>query len=153
MGFWQAVTGRSKPKQADLDALFNVPSAAITLQTGLGLTPTGDGAVCYRAAAGPAFADTQTDVVELLLRIVDRVPGVDHRDDRGGVEEVAVQVLTQQREARLTGVLLVRLRDGARGRREPERAVVGLAVVVARHAEQQQERQRRGGVRQPPHVG
>ena len=52
--------------QADLDALFNVPSAAITLQTTLGLVPTGDGSVCYRAAAGPAFTDTQTGVLDLL---------------------------------------------------------------------------------------
>ena len=39
-------------KQADLDALFLVPSAAITLQTAAGLNPTGTGSVCFRAAAG-----------------------------------------------------------------------------------------------------
>jgi hypothetical protein len=66
MGFWQAVTGRSKPKQANLDALFAVPSAAITLQTAAGLRPTGDGAVCYRAAGGAAFQQTQDEVVALL---------------------------------------------------------------------------------------
>ena len=57
MGFWQAITGRSQPKQANLDALFAVPSAAITLQTAAGLRPTGDGAVCYRAAGGAASYD------------------------------------------------------------------------------------------------
>lgn len=66
MGFWDVVTGRSKPKQANLDVLFSVPSAAITLQTELGLAPTGAGSVCYRAAAGPAFQQTQEEVVELL---------------------------------------------------------------------------------------
>jgi hypothetical protein len=66
MGFWDVVTGRSKPKQANLDALFGVPSAAVTLQAGLGLAPTGSGAVCYRAAQGPAFRQTQDDVVALL---------------------------------------------------------------------------------------
>jgi hypothetical protein len=66
MGFWQVVTGRTKPKQAKLDALFHVPSAAITLQTTLGLTATGDGAVCYRGAAGAGFATTQTDLVALV---------------------------------------------------------------------------------------
>ena len=34
-----------------------VPSAAITLETAAGLTPTGVGAVCYRAAEGAAFAE------------------------------------------------------------------------------------------------
>ena len=66
MGFWNVVTGRSRPKQANLDALFLVPSAAITLQTTLGLEPTGAGAVCYRAADGVAFRQTQDEVVTLL---------------------------------------------------------------------------------------
>jgi hypothetical protein len=66
VGFLDSILGRSKPKQADLDALFQVPSAVISLQARLGLVPTGDGAVCYRAAAGPAFADTQSGVVDLL---------------------------------------------------------------------------------------
>ena len=66
MGFWDVVTGRSRPKAANLDSLFLVPSAAITLQTTSGLTPTGEGSVCYLAAAGAAFAETQDDVVRLL---------------------------------------------------------------------------------------
>jgi hypothetical protein len=66
MGLWDTITGRSKPKQAKLDALFHVPSAAITLQAALGLTPTGDGSVCYRGAAGAGFATTQSDLVALV---------------------------------------------------------------------------------------
>lgn len=66
MGFLDGILGRSTPPPADLDALFAVPSAAMTLQAALGLVPTGDGSVCFRAAAGPAFADTQRDVVDLL---------------------------------------------------------------------------------------
>jgi hypothetical protein len=66
MGFWDALTGRSKPVRANLDALFSLPAAAVTLQTSLGFTPTGVGSVCYRAAEGAAFAQTQRDVVTLL---------------------------------------------------------------------------------------
>lgn len=66
MGLLRSIMGRSRPVQANLDALFGVPSAAITLQTTIGLMPTGDGAVCYRAPAGSGFAQTQADVVELL---------------------------------------------------------------------------------------
>ena len=55
MGFWDSVTGRTKPKKADLDSLFLVPSAAVTLETAAGLTPTGTGSVCFRAADGPAY--------------------------------------------------------------------------------------------------
>ena len=66
MGLLRNLMGRSRPVQANLDSLFAVPSAAITLQTSIGLVPTGDGAVCYRAPAGSGFAQAQADVVELL---------------------------------------------------------------------------------------
>ena len=58
MRFWDALTGRSRPPAPRLDALFTVPTAAITLQTAVGLTPTGSGSVCYRGAAGAAFGFT-----------------------------------------------------------------------------------------------
>lgn len=66
MGLWETISGRSRPKRANLDALFLVPSAAVTLQTAAGLTPTGDGSVCYRAAAGAGFHEAQSDIVALL---------------------------------------------------------------------------------------
>jgi hypothetical protein len=66
MGLWETLTGRSRTVRPNLDALFSLPSAAITLQTSMGFTPTGVGSVCYRAAEGAAFAQTQKDVVELL---------------------------------------------------------------------------------------
>src|ERR671918_2785883 len=68
---------------------------------------------------------------------------VDEEDDRERerrIEEVAVNVLEDQREARLTRIAAVRLGYGARRRREPERAVVGLAVVVARKPKPEGER-------------
>ena len=83
MGFWDVVTGRSRPKQANLDALFGVPSAAITLQVSLGLEPTGNGSVCYRAAEGPAFRQTQDEVVALLDADPDAPPVEVTRDEYG----------------------------------------------------------------------
>jgi hypothetical protein len=66
MGLWEAMRARTTPKRNDLDALFLVPSAAITLQTTQGFLPTGSGSVCYRSATGAAFAQTQADVLALL---------------------------------------------------------------------------------------
>ena len=66
MGFWDSVTGRTKPKAADLDSLFLIPSAAVTLETAAGLNPTGTGSVCFRAAEGAAYRQVQDDVVALL---------------------------------------------------------------------------------------
>src|SRR5664279_5177810 len=62
MGFLDTVLGRSKPVKADLDDLFALPSAALTLQAGLDFKPTGLGSVCFKAAEGAAFTRTQDDV-------------------------------------------------------------------------------------------
>ncbi|EON23236.1 hypothetical protein CF8_2779 [Nocardioides sp. CF8] len=78
-----AVTGRNKRVTNNLDALFLVPSAAITLQTAAGFTPTGQGAVCYRSATGAAFAQTQDDMTALISDDPD-APAVEvSRDDFG----------------------------------------------------------------------
>jgi hypothetical protein len=66
MGFLDALLGRRKPAKPNLDQLFAVPSAAITLQVGSGFRPTGIGSVCYRANEGAAFADMQDEVQRLL---------------------------------------------------------------------------------------
>lgn len=66
MRIWDSLMGRRRPVTANLDALFALPTAAITLQTAAGFTPTGLGSVCYRGAEGAAFAQTQSDVVALL---------------------------------------------------------------------------------------
>jgi len=71
MGLLDSILGRSRPKQANLDALFAVPSAAITLRAAVGLAPTGLGAVCYRPAGGAAFAQAEQEIVELLRGAAD----------------------------------------------------------------------------------
>jgi hypothetical protein len=81
--FWGAITGRTTPKQANLDSLFLVPSAAVTLQTAIGFTPTGTGSVCYRAPDGAAYQQTQDDVVALLRDDADKPDVSVHRDDFG----------------------------------------------------------------------
>lgn len=83
MGLWDVITGRTRPKAPQLDSLFLVPSAAITLETTLGLRPTGTGSVCYRAATGNAFAQVQADVVELLNADPDE-PDVELSQDEFG---------------------------------------------------------------------
>lgn len=83
MRWLDAVTGRRTRVTNNLDALFLVPSAAITLQTAAGWTPTGRGAVCYRAAAGAAFAQTQ-DEFTALINDDPEAPDVEvSRDDFG----------------------------------------------------------------------
>jgi hypothetical protein len=66
MGLLDTLLGRTKPKQPNLDALFALPSAAITLEAATSLVPTGTGSVCFRAAEGRAFQDLENDVKDLL---------------------------------------------------------------------------------------
>ncbi|WKU45891.1 hypothetical protein Q3V23_18520 [Streptomyces sp. VNUA116] len=66
MGFLDVILGRSKPVRPDLDQLFALPSAAITLQAGAGLSPTGLGSVCFASVEGGAFGQLQQDVRALL---------------------------------------------------------------------------------------
>lgn len=66
MGLWDTLLGRRKPAPPNLDRLFGLPSAAVTLQAGAGYTPTGAGAVAFRATEGAAFAQVQADVTALL---------------------------------------------------------------------------------------
>ncbi len=66
MGFMDAVLGRRKPVRPNLDALFALPSAALTLQASLDMQPTGRGSVAFRAPEGRAFADVEAEVRQLL---------------------------------------------------------------------------------------
>jgi hypothetical protein len=66
VGFFDSILGRSKPVQPDLDALFRLPGAVLGLQATLGMTPTGTGSVAFRAPAGRAFSEVQSEITALL---------------------------------------------------------------------------------------
>lgn len=66
MGLWEAMIGRSRFKKPNLDALFLIPSAAITLQTAAGFTPVGTGSVCFRAPVGAAYHEIEQELRALL---------------------------------------------------------------------------------------
>lgn len=66
MGFLDSLFGRRKPVRPNLDALFAVPNAALTLQASLDALPTGRGSVAFRAPEGRAFADVEAEIRQLL---------------------------------------------------------------------------------------
>jgi len=66
VGLLDALLGRSKPVRPELDQLFALPAAAITLQAGADLVPTGLGSVCFASVEGGAFKQLQRDVRQLL---------------------------------------------------------------------------------------
>lgn len=89
MKLFRNVFGRSQPPAANLDNLFAVPSAAVTLEVATGFKPTGVASVCYRQAEGGAFATTQADVQELLD--ADAGPKVERTTDEFGFTWLVVR--------------------------------------------------------------
>ncbi|MFF4509630.1 hypothetical protein FNV62_17205 [Streptomyces sp. RLB3-17] len=85
MGFLDILLGRTKAVAPDLDQLFGLPSAALTLQAAAGFTPTGTGAVCFASVEGGAFAQAHQEVQELLDADAERTgPPVEvNRDEYG----------------------------------------------------------------------
>lgn len=74
--------GRTKPVKPNLDALFSLPSASVTLQVSAGLAPTGRAGVCFKPPSGQAFADIQKEIEQLLDLPEDA-------DDAGGTQSGA----------------------------------------------------------------
>jgi hypothetical protein len=74
VGFLDTLLGRTKPVPPNLDALFALPSAAITMQAVTDFRPTGAGSVCFRAAEGRAFSDIEKDVRDLLAMGESKAP-------------------------------------------------------------------------------
>ena len=66
MGLFDTLLGRTKPVQSNLDALFGLPSASITLQSAAGMTCSGHAGVCFKPPSGQGFADMEAEVMKLL---------------------------------------------------------------------------------------
>src|SRR6266508_2507747 len=88
---FDVLLGRSKPKQANLDALFAVTSAAITLEAGAGLRPSGVAAVCFKPASGQGFAATSQELTELLeMAVKEAGSKLEVTDDKYGYRWVVL---------------------------------------------------------------
>jgi len=94
MGLLDTILGRTKPVRANLDALFALPPAAVTLQVSCGLVSTTKAGVCFKPPAGQPFADMQAEL-EQLLATPDDAGGptstVRHVGDRFGYRWIIVE--------------------------------------------------------------
>jgi hypothetical protein len=87
MGFLDAILGRSTPPAADLDVLFAVPQAALSLQVG-GFVATGQGSVCFRDQEGQVDNGVVTDAQKLIS--TDASVEVELTDDAHGFRWLTV---------------------------------------------------------------
>lgn len=85
MGLLDILLGRTKPVAPDLDQLFALPSAAVTLEAAAGFRATGRGAVCFATVEGGAFEQTHREVQALLDADAERTgPPVELTQDAYG---------------------------------------------------------------------
>ena len=116
MGFLDTLLGRTKPVQPNLDALFSLPTAAITLQAAMGMVPTGTGSVCFRPVEGRAFHDIEDDVRKLLSMSENAAP-VEVTEDSYGFTWLVSKHTSDEVEALVTDLHAVNtsLADGGFG--------------------------------------
>ena len=92
MGLLDTILGRTKPVRANLDALFALPSAAITLQVTCGLVSTRHAGVCFKPPAGQPFADMQAELEKLLEMGGDDTPQAGATPTQAGVTTPAADL-------------------------------------------------------------
>lgn len=66
MGLLDVLRGQRAPKRADLDRIFAIGSAALTLEAALGLHTTGRAGVCFRSIEAGVFDELIHEIEELL---------------------------------------------------------------------------------------
>jgi hypothetical protein len=98
MGLLDTLLGRTKPVRANLDALFALPSAAVTLESAEGVVSSGQAGVCWKPPAGRSPSDVQAEIAE-LLQLTDKEEAAD------GAATPAVDAVTPPTEGPPVGDL------------------------------------------------
>ena len=89
MGLFSSLLGKTKPVQSNLDALFALPSASITLQSAAGMSCSGHAGVCFKPPSGQGFEEMQAEVVSLLS--MDGTGGLRQQEDSYGYQWLVVE--------------------------------------------------------------
>jgi hypothetical protein len=88
MGLLDTILGRSKPVQSNLDDLFALPSASITLQSAAGMSCSGHAGVCFKPPTGQGIVEMQDEVVKLLS--MNKGAGLTKTEDSFGYQWLVV---------------------------------------------------------------
>ena len=92
MGIRDVLFGRKSLKQAKREALFALPSAAVTMEVELGLKPAGVGAVVFKPLSAGEFVRAENEMQELLdLAARESSSKIDRKSDDYGYEWLVVR--------------------------------------------------------------
>ena len=87
MGLADVLFGRKKLKKADEQKLFAIATARITLETELGLKPSGAAAVIFKPLSAAEFVRAENEMQELLDTVAQEAHSrVERRGDEFGFE-------------------------------------------------------------------
>ncbi|HEY7706025.1 MAG TPA: hypothetical protein VH968_02510 [Gaiellaceae bacterium] len=114
MGIRDVLFGRKRLKEAKRDALFALPSAAVTMDVDLGLRPAGVAAVVFKPLSAGEFVRAENEMQELLdVAARESSSRVDRRSDDFGFEWLIVR--DEQFEDLVTTLHLIASELAARG--------------------------------------
>src|SRR5438874_756276 len=92
LGLTDVLFGRKKLKKADEQRLFAITTARITLETDLGLKPTGDAAVIFKPLSAEEFVRAENELQELLdVAAKDSHSKIERRGDEFGYEWLIIR--------------------------------------------------------------
>ena len=92
MGLGDVLFGRKKLKGANLDRLFALSTAQITLETAVGLKPAGVAAVVFKPLSAGEFMQAERDIDELLgVAARDSGSKVSRRSDEFGFQWLVIR--------------------------------------------------------------
>ena len=92
MGLRDVLTGRRGLKKAKREALFALPSAAVTMEVELGLKPAGVAAVVFKPLSAGEFVRAENELQELLdVAARESSSRIERRSDDYGYEWLVVR--------------------------------------------------------------
>ena len=92
MGLTNVLFGRKRLKKAVQEKLFAITTARITLETDLGLKPTGDSAVIFKPLSAAEFVRAENELQELLdVAAADSHSKIERRGDEFGYEWLIIR--------------------------------------------------------------
>jgi hypothetical protein len=92
VGLRDVLTGRRGLKQAKREALFALPSAAVTMEVELGLKPAGVSAVVFKPLSAGEFVRAENELQELLdVAARESSSRIERRSDDYGYEWLVVR--------------------------------------------------------------
>jgi hypothetical protein len=92
LGLANVLFGRKKLPRAIQEKLFAISTARITLETDLGLKPTGDAAVIFKPLSAAEFVRAENDMQELLeVAAIESHSKIERRGDEFGFEWLIIR--------------------------------------------------------------